>query len=173
MLKRMSISVRLMLFMPMLLVTLVLAIGFSLSELRLNLMEDRRGEVKQLAEVAAGVVDTWYKKEKAGQLTTAQAQQGARDQLAAIHFGTDKANYYFIQRYDGVTMLLPNRALEGTNRIDATDPNGVPQVREQIAAARRGGGFVYYATTRSGGTATAENAVPKVSYAAPFDPGSG
>jgi methyl-accepting chemotaxis protein len=170
MLKRLSISLRLMLFMPMLLVTLAVTMWFVLGELRQNLMNDRRDETKQLVQVASGIVNTWYQKEKAGQLTTEQAQQGARDQLATIHFGADDSNYYFIQRYDGVTMLLPNRSMEGKNRLDATDPNGVPSVRRQIEEARSGGGFVYYATSRTGGTATAQTAVPKVAYAAPFAP---
>jgi methyl-accepting chemotaxis protein len=170
MLKRLSISLRLMLFMPMLLVTLGVTMWFGLSELRQNLMDARRDETKQLVQVASGVVDSWYKKEKAGQLTTEQAQQGARDQLAVLRFGADNSNYYFIQRYDGVTMLLPDRSLEGKNRIDTKDPNGVQQVRRQIEEAQRGGGFVYYATSRAGGGATAETAVPKISYAAPFAP---
>src|ERR1700679_348850 len=100
MLKRLSISLRLMLFMPMLVVTLAVTMWFGLSELRQNLMNDRRDETRQLVQVASGIVDGWYQKEKAGQLTTEQAQQGARDQLAAIRFGSQNANYYFIQRFD-------------------------------------------------------------------------
>jgi methyl-accepting chemotaxis protein len=170
MLKRLSISLRLMLFMPMLLVTLGLVMWFAMTELRHNLMDDRRDETKQFVQIASSIVESWYEKEKSGQLTTEQAQQGARDVLAGIRFGADNGNYYFIQRYDGVTMLLPTRSLEGKNRIDTTDPNGVPSVRMQIEAARAGGGFVYYATSRTGGTAAAGAAVPKVSYAAPFAP---
>ena len=170
MLKRLSIHNRLMLFMPMLLLTLGVSMWFGLQELRDRLMSDRRDETKQLVQVAYGVVDSWYAKEKTGQLTREQAQQGARDQLAAMRFGDDGANYYFIQRYDGVTMLQLNRSLEGKNRLGATDANGVPSVRNQIEAARHGGGFVYYATSRSGGQDAKQVALPKVSYAAGFAP---
>jgi methyl-accepting chemotaxis protein len=170
MLKRFSIRSRLMLFMPMLLVTLGATMWFGLNELRHSLMNDRKDETRQLVQIATGVVENWYAKEKSGQLTREQAQQGARDQLASIRFGTDGTNYYFIQRTDGMTMLQLDRSLEGRNRIGATDPNGVPTVRRQIEAAQKGGGFVYYATSRAGGQASSANAVPKISYAAPFAP---
>jgi len=60
MLKRLSTSLRLILFMPILLVMLALTLSFALNERRHNLMGDRRDEVKQLVQVASGAVESWY-----------------------------------------------------------------------------------------------------------------
>jgi methyl-accepting chemotaxis protein len=171
MLKKLSINSRLMLFIPVLLLTLVVSMWFGLSQLRNNLLTARKDESMQLVQQATSIVNTWYQRQQAGELTEEQAQKGARDQLAKVRFGRDNTGYVFIQRYDGVTMLLPeHREQEGKNRIDVKDPNGVPQVRLQIEAAKRGGGFVYYAAPRTGGQGTAANSAPKVTYAAPFGP---
>ncbi|HET7594345.1 MAG TPA: methyl-accepting chemotaxis protein, partial [Stellaceae bacterium] len=90
---------------------------------------------------------------------------GAKDQLRPFRFGDN--NYFFIQRFDGVTMLNPNKAeLEGKSRMDATDPDGVPNVRLQIEAAERGGGWVRYRFPR----ADSKEPVQKISYAVGFQP---
>ena len=171
MLKRMSISHRLMLFLPVLLVVLAVVVIFGLAEQRRVLIEDRKEELKSIVQVASGVVEVWYEKEKSGQLTEAQAQEGARNELWRLRFGSD--DYIFIQRYDGVTMLHINRAVEGKNRIDVKDSDGVPTVRRQIEAAQRGGDYSYYRTTRNSaitGGETQQQLVQKLSYAAGFEP---
>ncbi len=169
MLKRLSISNRLLLFIPVLLVSLAVTIWFGLSEIRSNLLEDRKDMIKQLVQVATTIVDGWYQKEKSGQLSHEDAQKGARDELWRLRYADN--NYLFIQRYDGLSMLQLDRSLEGKNRIDSTDPYGVPTVRRLVEAAQRGGGYVYYHATRTGGvTSDAKNTAPKLSYAFGYDP---
>ena len=73
MLKKMPISYRLMLFVPILLLSLVTIVWFGLSELRSRLIDDRRDSLKSLVEVAHHVVDGWYQKEKSGALSREQA----------------------------------------------------------------------------------------------------
>jgi methyl-accepting chemotaxis protein len=159
-----------MLFMPLLLLTFAIVAWLGLSEVQHGLMQDRKDELKNLVQVAAGVVDGWHQKETAGQLTREQAQQGARDELWHLRFGNN--TYFFAQGYDGTTMLHIDRSLEGKNRLSTTDPDGVPTVRRQIEAAQRGGDFVYYRNPRSGGTSAndASGAIPKLAYTVPFTP---
>jgi methyl-accepting chemotaxis protein len=169
MLKRLSISRRLMLFIPVLMVSLAVVIWFGLSELKSSLLGDRKDAIKQLVQVGKTIIDGWYEKEKSGQLSREDAQKGARDQLWRMRYADN--NYFFIQRYDGLSVLQLDRSLEGRNRIESTDPNGIPTVRLLIEAAQRGGDFVFYHAARSGGVAAdAKNAVPKLSYALGFDP---
>jgi methyl-accepting chemotaxis protein len=169
MLKRLSISYRLLLFIPLLLASLAGAVWFGLSEIRSSLLEDRKEAIKQLVQVATTIVDGWYQKEKSGQLSREEAQKGARDELWRLRYADN--NYFFIQRYDGLSMLQLDRSLEGKNRIDSTDPYGVPTVRRLVEAAQRGGGLVYYHATRTGGIASdAKDTQPKMSYAFGFDP---
>jgi methyl-accepting chemotaxis protein len=170
MLKRLSISSRLLLFIPLLLVSLCITIWFGLSEIRSSLLEDRKDQIKQLVQIASTIVNNWHQKEKAGQLSREEAQKAARDELWQLRYADN--NYFFIQRYDGLSMLQLDRSLEGRNRIESTDPYGVPTVRRLVEAAqRRGGDFVYYHATRSGGIASdAKDTLPKLSYALGFDP---
>jgi methyl-accepting chemotaxis protein len=167
MLRRISISRRLMLFMPILLAVLAIVVGFSLHEQHRILIDDRQEQLKHLVEVARGITGTWYDKEKSGALTREQAQAGATDQIWHMRFADN--NYFFIQRYDGVTVLQLERDAEGKNRLDSKDPDGVFKVREQIAAAQRGGDFVHYTASRSGADDRGDIS-PKLAYAAPFEP---
>jgi methyl-accepting chemotaxis protein len=167
MLNRMAISHRLMLFMPLLLVALAVTVWFGLSQLKEGMLNDRKEEIKSLVQVARGVVDMWHEKEVSGQLTREQAQKGARDELWRLRFGDDI--YFFIQSYDGVTLLQLNRELEGKMRLDVKDSEGKPTVQMQIAAAKRGGDVVYYLQTRTGGSG-GQGATPKMSYVLGYEP---
>jgi methyl-accepting chemotaxis protein len=171
MLRRMSVSQRLLLFLPVLLIAMVAVVSFGLIEQRRMLISDRQDELKNLVQMASGVVNEWYQKQKSGQLTEAQAQQGARDELWHLRFANNE--YFFIIRYDGLTMLHLDRSVEGKNRIGAVDSDGVPTVKRQIEAAQRGGGFSYYRNPRGKAIGTQQpdqTLVPKLSYAAGFAP---
>jgi methyl-accepting chemotaxis protein len=169
MLKRLSISRRLLLFIPVLLVSLAGVVWFGLTELRSSLLEDRKEAIKQLVQVGRNVVDGWYQKEKSGQLNREDAQKGARDELWRLRYADN--NYFFIQRYDGLSVLAPDRSQEGKILLDTKDPDGIPVTRRLIEAAQRGGDFVYYHYARTGAaSADPKSAVPKLSYALSFDP---
>ena len=167
MLKRLSISRRLLLFIPVLLVSLAGVIWFGLTELRSSLLGDRKEAIKQLVQVGRNVVDGWYQKEKSGQLSREDAQNGARDELWHLRYADN--NYFFVQRYDGLSVLAPDRSQEGKILLDTKDPDGIPVTRRLIEAAQRGGDFVYYHYARTG-AADPKSAVPKLSYAQSFDP---
>src|SRR5216684_4558196 len=171
MLKRMSISSRLLLFLPVLLTALLVVVWFGLSQLNQSLIDDRKEALKDLVQVGQSVVKTWHEREVAGQLTREQAQIGARNDLWRLRFADN--NYFFVQRYDGVTTVYPQRELEGKNRIDTTDVDGVQTVRRQIEAAQRGGDYISYRNPRAGGITSATDTkafLPKLSYCAGFDP---
>jgi methyl-accepting chemotaxis protein len=167
MLKRVAISHRLMLFLPILLVVLAVTIWFALYEQNRSLVNDRKEELKNLVKVAQGIVQTWYDRESSGELNEKQAQEGAVEQLWRLHFADGDDNYFFIQDYDGKTVLQNARKAWGQNRLESKDPNGIFKVKEQIAAAQRGGDFVHYSASRDGGDETT-NVSPKLAYAAPF-----
>jgi methyl-accepting chemotaxis protein len=168
MLRRMRISHRLLLFVPVLLATLMAIVWLGLSELRQSLLADREEAVKNLVQSAHGILDVWYDKEKSGEMSRDAAQKGARDEMARMRFADN--NYFFIQRYDGVSMLALDRAQEGKNRIDFVDPDGVPTVRSEIEKAQHGGGFVYLRTPRANSPPGADQVPRKVVYVAGFDP---
>ena len=83
---RMRISHRLLLLVPVLLVTLVTTVWLGLSELRQSLLDDRKEAVKNLVQVASHVLEVWYAKEKSGALSRAAAQAGRDRRTAATAF---------------------------------------------------------------------------------------
>jgi methyl-accepting chemotaxis protein len=137
----------------------------SLHTLRASMLDDREQRVIQLIQVATAIVENWQRHEKAGELSQADAQKGALNELRDIRFGAAK-DYFFVQRYDGVTLLNPNRDLEGKNRSDVKDSAGNYYLRAQVEAAKKGGGLVTYLFPRPGTT----EPLPKLSYALGFAP---
>jgi methyl-accepting chemotaxis protein len=162
---KMPISYRLMLFIPVLIGALFISLYIGVETLKRSLMSERQEMTKELVDVAQGVIESWYAKQQpAGPLTIEQAQEGAKEELRGFRFGGD--NYFFVQRYDGTVVLNPNRRdLEGENRLNSADPDGVHQVALQIEAAKAGGGWVFYRFSRI----EMKEPVPKLSYAKGFD----
>ncbi len=87
---------------------------------------------------------------------TERVKEAVLDELS--HFAADADEYVFAGTVDGVALLEPAR---GRNMIDVRDVNGVPIVRNLIAAAKSGGGFVRYVLPQFEGKRT----IDKLSYA--------
>jgi methyl-accepting chemotaxis protein len=129
--------------------------------LHAKMLSDREIGTQRLVEIALGIIDNWHRRE-GHDLTREQAQQSAIATLRKLRYGEDRSEYFFIQQYDGTTVLNDSKPeLEGKKRLEAHDPNGVYNVKLQIEAAKKGGGFVYYLFPRPNSTKPS----PKVSYA--------
>jgi methyl-accepting chemotaxis protein len=163
MLARFSISNRLLFFVPMLVVLLGVTIWGSLVQLRDSLMSDHEQAVQDIVQIGYHVIEAWHRREVSGELSREQAQKGAHDELTQLRYG--KVGYFYVQNYDGVTMVSVDATREGRNRLDAPDADGVHVVREEIAAARRGGGYLRF---RSGLT-DGGPPVRKLAYTLGFD----
>src|SRR6202035_3945276 len=138
------------------------------SELRQSLLSDRKEAVKNLVQVASHVLEVWYAREKSGELSREAAQTGARNELSHLRFADN--NYFFAQSYDGIAVLHADRKLEGTNRINIVDSDGVHLVALQIEAAKRGGDYIYFRAARGGGTSASVDLLPKLAYSMGFEP---
>lgn len=164
MLNSLRISHRLLLFVPVLVVSLGLVVFYNLVTLRENLMESRKQELRDVVAVARSEVQTWYNKAAKGEISTEQAQLAAREHLRGLRFGNGE--YFFANRFDGMTMVHIKSDFEGKNRIDFKDGDGVPTVLRGIEAAQRGGDFYAYRFPRPGQSEPSD----KLGYALAFDP---
>jgi methyl-accepting chemotaxis protein len=158
--RNLSISRQLTILTAVTLVIFAVSVFVGLQTLGATMLKDRQQQVIQLVQVATKIVDTWQARERSGELSREVAQKAAVEQLRVIRFGTGQ-DYFFIQRYDGVSVLHPNPDLEGKNRLDTKDPTGKYYVRERIAAAKNGGGLVTYSFPRPNTTTP----IPKLTYA--------
>ena len=78
-------------------------------------------------------------------IETAGAEQAAADFMVKDSQFIDGSYYLLFYRYDGTCLALGAKPeIAGKNRWDVKDPDGVYQIREMVAAAKSGGGWVAY-----------------------------
>ena len=95
-----------------------------------ELVGERKQQIKEATEIAAGIVQYQLSLKDQGNVN-----QALRD----IRFGS--AGYFFIYDSQGKNIfhaLMPN--LEGQNKIDMTDPRGTKIIVGLLDAAKRGDG---------------------------------
>ncbi|MEN8616551.1 methyl-accepting chemotaxis protein [Shewanella baltica] len=100
-----------------------------------KLVGERKQQIKEATEIAAGIVNYQLSLKEQGNVN-----QALRD----IRFGS--AGYFFIYDSQGKSIfhaLIPS--LEGQNKMDMTDPRGTKIIVGLLDAAKRGdGSFSYY-----------------------------
>lgn len=138
-----------------------------LAAYRTDLEESVGNQLKGETEVAYGILEEYYKKQQAGELTEDQAKKEAADRVRDLRY--DGGNgYFWIDTVDGNNVVLLGRKdVEGTNRYNAKDPNGFPYIQEiNKAAQQEGGGFTRWAFPKPGET----ESLPKYGYSIEFQP---
>ena len=159
------VATRMQLLVALALIGLLFLCLTALFQLKDSMTEDRKEKTRNLVEVGIGIIDHHHKLAAAGKLSEADAKLAARDSLRALRYGKD--DYYFGIETNGTYFLHGgNPTMEGQQKIDLKDTNGKFLIKELIAAAQAGGGFVDYWFPRAG----QQKAEPKLGYAALFAP---
>ena len=138
-----------------------------LATYRADLEDSVGSQLKGETEVAYGIIEEYYKKQQAGELTEDQAKKEAADRVRDLRYDGGKG-YFWIDTVDGNNVVLLGRKdVEGTNRYNAKDPNGFPYIQEiNKAAQQEGGGFTRWAFPKPGET----ESLPKYGYSIEFKP---
>ena len=138
-----------------------------LATYRADLEDSVGSQLKGETEVAYGIIEEYYKKQQAGELTEDQAKKEAADRVRDLRYDGGKG-YFWIDTVDGNNVVLLGRKdVEGTNRYNAKDPNGFPYIQEiNKAAQQEGGGFTRWAFPKPGET----ESLPKYGYSIEFQP---
>jgi methyl-accepting chemotaxis protein len=160
-----TISRRLGILVGLAALVLVSVICLQLLALRDSLADERRSGLKMQVEQASSMVEALASAATKGAMTREAAQKQAKDTLRSMKFGRD--SYFLVYSYDGITLVNQSRPdAEGTNRLNAVDPNGKHHIAAMIDAAKSGVGYADYASTRAG----SDKAMPKLSYQVGFAP---
>jgi methyl-accepting chemotaxis protein len=166
MLENVSISRKIVLQAVICILVVLLMFGINLFSLRETLIAEREAGVKQITETAVAVATYYYQQSQSGALNEVDAKKAAGTIIRALHYG--QGGYIYVYGGDGTILYHGARKeLEGQNKIDAKDPNGVQYVRDQIARAKSGGAFTHFSFTKPGG---GEKYFPKISYDKLFEP---
>ena len=138
-----------------------------LAAYRADLEDSVGSQLKGETEVAYGILEEYYKKQQAGELTEDQAKKEAADRVRDLRYDGGKG-YFWIDTVDGNNVVLLGRKdVEGTNRFNAKDPNGYPYIQEiNKSAQQEGGGFTRWMFPKPGET----EPLPKYGYSIEFKP---
>lgn len=120
--------------------------------------------VKSEVETAVSMLQAIDAKHQQGAMSLEKAKALGADLLRGLRYGTD--GYFWADTQEGVNVVLYGRKdVEGKNRLEYQDPNGVHYVKEFIATGKAGG-FVEYLFTKKDETTP----IPKRSYVLLFEP---
>jgi methyl-accepting chemotaxis protein len=166
MLKNISVTRKLVLQALLSIVVILLMLLVNLFAVRQTLEDERKAGIKQITESALAVAAYYQGQAQAGALPEDQAKTMAGNVLRNLHFGN--GGYIYVYSGEGVILIHGARKeLEGQNKFDAKDPNGVQYVRDQLDRAKKGGGYTHFSFTKLGG---GDKLFPKISYDAFFAP---
>jgi methyl-accepting chemotaxis protein len=116
-------------------------------------------------ETALSMLQVYSDKIENGELSHDEGIIMAADALRQLRFGID--GYFWADTKEGTNVVLPGRKdVEGTNRYNAVDANGVHYMQLILNNGIKGGGFSEYSFPKKGQTV----ALPKRSYSKLFEP---
>jgi len=121
--------------------------------------------VKSEVETAVSMLQAIFTKHKQGAMTLDKAKELGADLLRELKYGMD--GYFWADTTEGVNVVLYGRKdVEGRNRLEDKDQKGTFYIKEFLAKAKAGGGYVDYSFSKKGQTTPQ----PKRSYVLLFEP---
>ncbi|WP_341887864.1 methyl-accepting chemotaxis protein [Variovorax sp. YR752] len=129
-------------------------------------LKARQDATRQHVEIAHGIVARAQAQEAAGRMSREQAQQLARDTLAALRY--EGSEYFWINDMHPRMVMHPIKPeLDGKDVSESKDPNGQYLFKAFVAKVRESGkGFVAYQWPKPG----SDKPVDKISYVQGFEP---
>jgi methyl-accepting chemotaxis protein len=107
--------------------------------------------IKSEVETAVSMLQAIYERHIHGEMTLDQAKKLGADLLRELHYGTD--GYFWADTTKGVNVVLYGRKdVEGRNRLQDKDPNGIFYVKAFLKTGKAGGGYVEYLFPKKGQT---------------------
>jgi len=140
--------------------------GFSLFEMRQNLMEDRKVKTEHVVQVVGKLVDYYHQKEMSGAMSREEAQRSVLDEVSKLRYGDGE--YFAVQSYDNVMLMHPIKPeLNGRSMAGTEGPDGKLPFDLIVDLAKNDSqGFVEYDWFKPG----SDKPVPKVTFAKAFEP---
>ena len=107
--------------------------------------------IKSEVETAVSMLGAINAKRQRGEMTMEKAKQLGADLLRHLQYGTE--GYFWADTTEGVNLVLYGRKdVEGRNRIKDKDSKGTYYIKDFLAKAKAGGGYVEYWFPKKGQT---------------------
>ncbi|WP_020591772.1 methyl-accepting chemotaxis protein [Kiloniella laminariae] len=141
-------------------VGLLIVGGFSINNLRNDLLNQKQLELKHIIESAVGIADSYHARAQNGELSEADAQKNALQAINGIRYGD--GDYLWVNDINSVMIMHAVKpALDGQDLSKLEDPNGKLIFPAFVSAVKTsGGGYVDYLWPKPG----QEEPVEKLSY---------
>ena len=144
----------------------LLLVAHALFTLHQSLLDDRRDHIRHLVENNLTLLEHYRKQTEIGQLTTAEAQQQARNAIRNLRY--EYSGYFWINDLETRILVHPIiPELEGELQLDYQDSHGQPIFRNFVKVAQESGaGYIHYHWPKPGG----DEPVEKLSYIELYEP---
>ncbi|WP_169570288.1 methyl-accepting chemotaxis protein [Sneathiella limimaris] len=164
MLKNIGISKKLLTLVCASVIAMLVIGGFGIKAIDTVLTNDRKEVLKNIVDVAEGVVKGYYAKAQAGEITEEEAKQRASEALENMRYSGKE--YVFINGVDGIMVMNPvAKDKIGTSQLQLKDSTGKFIIQEMIKVSKAdGGGYVDYHYKKPG----LEGEFGKISYVTLF-----
>jgi methyl-accepting chemotaxis protein len=162
MLGNLRISYKLLMMIGLSVLGIAAMAAMGLSALWGNMMEDRRAKLQDIVTVAREALEYNHQASLKAGLSEADAMERGKALLRTLRFGKD--DYVYAINTQGVAVSNPNPNVEGKNLMNASDPDGIFFVRQQVELAPKGGGFTTFRFPRAAGG----DPLPKLTYSVEY-----
>lgn len=113
-----------------------------ITELRQQLTQDKKDALRDYVDIAVASIQKIYDESSEGDVV---AEEKALEVLTDLSYGEKGDGYIFVYKYDGTNLATrPKPQLKGKNLMDLKDANGVYIIKDLVAVAKKGGGYVEY-----------------------------
>ncbi len=130
-----------------------------------NIRANYDENIKSQVDLAVSILDIYNSKIESGVYSKEEGTKLAADEIRELRYGED--GYFWVDRSDGVNVVLLGSDTEGTNRMDAKDSNGFDFIRNLITNSMRDGScYLDYSFPKNGETESS----PKRGYAVYYEP---
>jgi methyl-accepting chemotaxis protein len=163
--KNLKISHQLILLIVGLMAAFAVTTAYEIKNSTDAIYKERYDMLRTQVESGISILDSYHKREQAGELTREQAQKQAYATLSAMKFTPD--GYLFGYSYDVTMLFHPEPKRVGQNFAGKPDSQGFNYRDELVKLARAGGGQTSFYGPKPGQEG---DAFLKSSYAMAFEP---
>lgn len=140
--KKLKISHQLFALIGVLMTAFAVATYFEIRTSEQAIYDERFDMLRTQVESAISVLDTFYQREKSGEMTHEAAQAEAFDVLKRVKF--EPAGYFFGFDYNVVQVFHPSPVNLGKNMSGQVDKTGNHFSQDLVDRGKAGGGRTYY-----------------------------
>ena len=164
--RNLKISRQLILLVAGLIAAFAVATAFEIRASVNAIYAERYTMLRSQVETAVSLLDSYYQRQKSGELSEEEAKSRAYSAIVKLKFTPD--GYFYGYDYNYIQIFHPNPKSIGKSFKDVKDKNGFAFLVDVVEKGRAGGGFTDFEWTKPG--QPDDQMFPKTGYSQAFEP---